>query len=184
MDSFISDCRNDMSKRIEGLERELSRVRTGRAAVTMLDGVKVEYYGAATPLNQVAALATPDGRTIVINPYEKSLIADIEKAIHIADLGIQPMNDGNVVRLSVPPLTEETRKDIAKSLKKIGEDAKIAIRKVRQDANNRIKNLEKAKELAEDESKKIQKDVQNETDNAVSTVDKLVSAKEKEIMTV
>lgn len=184
MDSFISECRNDMSKRIEGLERELSRVRTGRAAVTMLDGIKIDYYGSATPLNQVAALATPDGRTIVINPYEKSLIADIEKAIHIADLGIQPMNDGSVVRLSVPPLTEETRKGIAKSLKKIGEDAKVAIRKVRQDTNSRIKNLEKAKEIAEDESKKIQKGVQTETDNAVSKVDSLVSAKEKEIMTV
>ncbi|MDD9950214.1 MAG: ribosome recycling factor [Zetaproteobacteria bacterium] len=184
MNSFVLDCERDMAKRINGLERELTRVRTGRATVTMLDGVKVEYYGSATPLNQVAAIATPDARTIVISPYEKSLIADIEKAIHIADLGIQPMNDGNVVRLAVPPLTEERRKSSAQSIKKIGEDAKIAIRKVRQDINNKVKQQEKAKEIAEDEAKRIQKDIQTETDKFVKQVDSILNHKEQEIMTV
>ncbi|NRA43880.1 MAG: ribosome recycling factor [Oligoflexales bacterium] len=184
MDELVKDCQKAMDKRLEGLDRELSRVRTGRASVNLLDGVRINYYGNPTPLNQVATLSTPDARTIVISPFEKKLISDIERAIQVADLGIQPVNDGNVVRLAVPPLNEERRKEIAKSIKKLGEEAKVGIRKVRQDFNTKIKKSEKAKEIAEDDSKKLQKDIQSETDAFIKKIDERMSKKEQEILTL
>ena len=184
MHEVVKECKADMDKRLAALDKELTRVRTGRASVSLLDAVRVDYYGTMTPLNQVAALATPDARTIVITPFEKKILSDIERAIHIADIGIQPNNDGNVVRIPIPPLTEERRKEIAKSIKKIGEEAKVALRKFRQDANARVKKMEKAKECSEDDSVKILKEVQVETDKAVAVVDDKIAKKEKEIMTV
>ena len=171
-----------MKKRIDSLEKDLSRVRTGRATVAILDGVKVNYYGNPTPVNQVASLSTPDARTIVIAPFEKKLIGDIERAIHMADIGVQPSNDGNVIRLPIPPLNEERRKEIAKSIRKLAEETKINLRKVRQDGNAQIKKMEKDKAIAEDESKRLQKDIQTLTDRYVQTVDERVSKKEAEIL--
>ena len=184
MSELIKDCQGSMEKRLSGFDKELSKVRTGRASVMLVDGIKVNYYGAPTPLNQVSSVSTPDARTLIISPFEKSLISEIEKSIQIADLGIQPVNDGNVVRLSVPALNEERRKQIAKSIKKLGEEAKIGIRKVRQDYNNKIKKLEKGKEIAEDESKKLQKDIQTNVDSFIKKIDEKVSKKEKEILTL
>ena len=184
MDELMTNCLNSMDKRITGFDKELSKVRTGRASVMLVDGVKVNYYGSPTPLNQIASVSTPDARTLIISPFEKKLISEIEKSIQIADLGIQPVNDGNVVRLSVPPLNEERRKQIAKSIKKLGEEAKIGIRKVRQDFNTKIKKMEKSKEIAEDESKRLQKEVQNSVDTYIKKVDEKIVKKEKEILTL
>lgn len=184
MDEVVAGCESAMKKKIEALDKELSRVRTGRASISILDGVKVIYYGNPSPLNQVASISTPDARTIVISPFEKKLISDIERAIQVADIGIQPNNDGNVIRLPVPPLNEERRKEIAKSIKKFGEDAKIGIRKVRQDFNTKIKKQEKDKEVAEDASKLLQKDVQTITDRYIKLVDDKVVKKEQEVLTL
>lgn len=184
MDNFIKDCESQMAKRIEMLDRELLKTRTGRASVNIVDGIRVNYYGTPTPINQVASVSTPDARTVLINPFEKKLIQEIEKAIQMADVGIQPNNDGNVIRLPVPPLNEERRKSIAKEIKKLGEESKIAVRKVRQDANTKIKKMEKAKELNEDESKDLQADVQKKTDQFIKVIGDKVTAKEKEILSL
>ncbi len=172
-----------MTSRIESLDADLMKLRTGRASISLLSGVKVDYYGNLSPLNQVASLSTPDAKTIVITPYEKSLIPEIEKSIMKADLGIQPTNDGKVVRLPIPQLTEERRKDIVKALKKIGEEAKVGIRGLRRDANDKIKKLEK-EGLSEDESKRHQAEVQKQTDSFIAKIDEKMGKKEKEIMTV
>ena len=171
-----------MEKRVDSLDKELLKVRTGRASVAVFDGVRVDYYGSPTPLNQVASLATPDPRQIVITPFEKSLICEIERAIQMANLGLQPTNDGNVIRIPIPPLTEERRKEIAKGIKKTGEEAKVGIRKVRQDANSSLKKLEKDKEISEDESKAFQKDVQDVTNQFIKTIDEKVAKKEEEVL--
>ena len=173
---YVSACRASMDKRLHSFDEELLRVRTGRASVSMLDRVMVKYYGSPTPLNQVATLTVPDARTIVITPFEKKTLADIEKAIMAANLGLQPNNDGNIIRVPVPPLTEDRRKELVKSIKKLGEDAKVAIRLLRRDANDKIK---KNKDLAEDASKKIQKDVQKETDTCIAIVDSRLAEKKK-----
>lgn len=183
-DELVKKCVENMNKRVQGFEKELSKVRTGRASITLLDGVKVDYYGTPTPLSQVGSLSTPDAKTIVVSPYEKSLIQEIEKSIMKADLGLQPNNDGNVVRIPVPALTEERRKTIAKGLKKLAEDAKVAVRHVRRDTNEAFKKLEKSKELSEDDSKKLQADVQKHTDSFVKAIDDKAAAKEKEILTI
>ena len=180
----INQCKQAMEKRIKGFESELKLVRTGRASITILEPVRLDYYGTPTPLNQVATLTTPDARTIVITPFEKRLIQDIEKAIMIADVGVQPTNDGNVVRLPFPALTEERRKDIAKSLKKMAEESRVGIRNIRRDVNEDIKTKEKNKELNEDDSRKLQADVQKMTDQFIKQVDDKLAAKEKEVMTI
>ena len=142
----LEKCEEAMTSKITQLEKELSRVRTGRASVAILDNIRVEYYGTLTPLNQVASVSTPDARTILVTPFEKKILADIERAIQIAAIGIQPNNDGQKIRLPIPPLNEERRKEIAKNIKKVGEDAKVGIRLVRQDYNAKIKKQEKNKE--------------------------------------
>ena len=184
MKETIKECRANMDKRLSALDRDLLRVRTGRASITLLDGVKVDYYGAPTPLSQVSSLSTPDARTIIVSPYEKNIIGEIEKAILKADLGINPANDGNVIRVPIPQLTEERRKDLAKSIRKMGEEAKISIRHARRDANEIIKKAEKSKELAEDESKKLQANIQKQTDEYVKKVEERLKKKESEVMTV
>ena len=181
---LVESCKSNMGKRIDALEKELARVRTGRASVTLFDGVRVPYYGNPTPLSQVATLSTPDARTVMISPFEKTIIGDIEKAILKADLGLTPNADANVIRVPIPPLTEERRKDIVKSIKKMGEDAKVSIRQARRDANDKVKKSEKAKDLAEDASKKLQGDVQKTTDGFVSKVDEKIKAKEQEILQI
>ena len=181
MEEYANACRASMDKRLRGFDEELLRIRTGRASVSLLDRVTVKYYGSPTPLNQVATLAVPDARMIVITPFEQKTLGDIEKAIMAANLGLQPNNDGNIIRVPVPPLTEDRRKDLVKSVKKLGEDAKVAIRLLRRDANDKIK---KNKDLAEDVSKKIQKDVQQETDACIAIIDGRLAKKEKELLSL
>lgn len=181
---IVTNCKSNMDKRIKTFDGDLSKIRTGRASVSVLDGVRVDYYGTLMPLNQVATLTSPDARMIVVSPFEKALIQAIEKAIMIADIGLQPTNDGNVVRLPIPPLTEDRRKDLAKQVKKLGEDAKVAIRLVRRDAMEEIKKSEKDKSITEDEKKKLEADTQKITDGFVKLVDDKIVAKEKEIMKI
>jgi len=180
----VNTCRDGMEKRVKAYDNDLAKVRTGRASISLLDSVKVDYYGAPTPLNQVATLSTPDARTIVVSPFEKNLIGEIEKSIMKADLGVQPTNDGNVIRLPIPQLTEDRRKDIVKTLKKMAEDAKVGVRQARKNANDSIKKLEKDKELSEDESKRYQADIQKQTDEFVKKIDEKLEKKEKEVMTI
>lgn len=184
MDSMINECESMMTTKIEALDREFSRLRTGKASISLLDGIRVDYYGTPTPLNQVASLSTPDARTINVAPFEKKMLSVIERAIQIADIGVQPNNDGNIIRLPIPPLNEERRKEIAKSIRKIGEDIKVSVRKVRQDYNGKIKKQEKDKEMNEDESKQKQKLVQTSTDRFVTMIDEKVGQKEKEILSI
>lgn len=184
MSEMVEKCSKDMAKRIEGLDVQLVKVRTGRASAALLDGIKVDYYGSPTPLNQVASIATPDARTIVVTPFEKKILSDIERGIHLGDIGLQPNNDGNIIRIPIPPLNEERRKEIAKSIKKMGDDTKVAIRKVRQDMNTKVKKSEKNKEITEDESKEFQKSIQEETDKFIKVVDEKVAKKEQEVLTV
>jgi ribosome recycling factor len=173
-----------MKKAIEVLKKEFASVRTGRASLALLDDIKVEYYGTSTPLNQVATLNIPDPKQITIQPWDQKAIQDIEKAILKSDLGLTPMNDGKVIRISIPPLTEERRKDLVKVVKKKGEEGKVAIRNIRRDANDSLKKLEKDKEISEDELKKALDEVQKMTDSYIKKVDETVEHKEQEVMEV
>lgn len=181
---LIVECKQNMEKHVKGFEGELAKVRTGRASIAMLDGIRVDYYGTMTPLNQVATLSTPDARLICIAPFEKKMIQTIEKAIQVANLGIQPTNDGNVVRLPIPALSEERRKDIVKNLQKSAETFKVSIRNERRDSNEKVKKIEKSKEVGEDESKRLQQDIQKQTDNFIKMIDERLAKKEKEVMTL
>ncbi|MCC3376202.1 ribosome recycling factor [Cohnella sp. REN36] len=172
-----------MEKALGALKRELATLRAGRASPAMLDRVQAEYYGEMTPVNQLGSINTPDSRTLIIQPWDKSALAAIEKAILKSDVGLTPANDGTIIRLNIPPLTEERRADLVKSTKKYGEEAKVAIRNIRRDANDDIKKKEKG-EISEDESRRHQEDVQKTTDRYVAEVDKILAAKEKEIMEV
>ena len=173
-----------MDKNIQALKGELAKVRTGRASTALVDTVHVDYYGSSVPLNQVANVTTPDARTIQVSPWESGMIGAIEKAILAANIGLTPQNDGKVVRIPLPPLTEERRKEMVKLVKKMGEEAKIAVRNHRRDANEELKKLEKAKTLSEDDVKKAMDQVQKKTDEKVAEVDKVIAGKEKEIMTI
>lgn len=169
---------------IKSLKEHLSKVRTGRANVSLLDGVMVDYYGTPTPLKQVANLSTPDARTIQVQAWEGSLLPAIEKAIIAGNLGFTPMNDGKLIRVPIPPLTEERRKDLVKQCKKMGEEGKVAVRNHRRDANEALKKKEKDKAISEDENKRAQEEVQKKTDAAVAEIDKILVEKEKEILTI
>jgi ribosome recycling factor len=173
-----------MDKALQSLKSELAKVRTGRASTALVDVVQVDYYGSNVPLSQVANVTTPDARTIQIAPWEATLLGAIEKSILAANIGLTPQNDGKVIRISVPAMTEERRKEMVKLVKKIGEDCKVALRNHRREGNEEIKKAEKAKTLSEDEAKKVMDLVQKKTDEKVAEVDKTVIAKEKEIMTV
>ncbi|MNW23581.1 Ribosome-recycling factor [compost metagenome] len=172
-----------MDKAIQALRRDLATLRAGRATPSLLDRIQVEYYGAPTPVNQLANINTPDSRTLMIQPWDKSSLADIERAIQKSDLGLTPSNDGNQIRLSIPALTEERRVELVKMTKKFGEEAKVAVRNIRRDANDDIKKLEKT-DISEDESRRHQDDIQKATDKFIAEVDKVLAAKEKEIMEV
>ena len=180
----ISRGRSGMEKSVDALKKELARIRTGRASTTLLDEVRIDYYGTPTPLNQVGTLTVPEPRLITIQPWEKNLIPEIEKAILKSDLGLNPSSDGILVRIAIPPLTEERRKEMVKLTKRVGEDAKIAIRNVRRDANESLKKLEKDKEISEDELKRGEKEIQDLTDGYVKKIDEIVAAKEKEVMEI
>mgnify|MGYP001821183007 FL=1 len=173
-----------MTKALESFKRDLSKVRTGRASLSLLDDIKVDYYGTPTPLNQVGSMAVPEPRLITIQPWEKNLIGEIEKAILKADLGLNPSSDGQVIRLVFPPLTEERRREMVKQVKRMGEDAKVGIRSVRRDANDTLKKLEKDKDITEDEQKRGEKDIQELTDDYVARVDKVIEEKEKDLMEI
>ena len=173
-----------MNKTILSLQNELGTLKAGRANPTMLDRILVESYGTMVPLNQVGNISAPEPRVLLIQPWDKSCMKDIEKAILKSDLGINPSNDGQVIRLIVPELTEETRKNLVKSVKKCGEDAKVAIRSIRRDANDKIKNLKKNSEISEDETKKAEDNIQKETDKFIKLIDKTVEEKEKAIMAI
>jgi len=183
-EAIISEFKKRVERTLEDLRRELSKVRTGRASTSMLDGIQVESYGTKMPLNAVATISVADARTIVLKPFDKSQLGAIEKAILESDLGITPQNDGSVVRLAFPPLTEERRKEIAKQVRKRGEDYKIAIRNARRDANDDIKKLAKEGGVSDDEEKRLLDQVQKETDAGVAKVDDIVARKEKEIMEI
>jgi len=173
-----------MDKSIQSLKGELAKVRTGRASTALVDTVHVDYYGSNVPLNQVANVTTPDARTIMIAPWEAGTLGAIEKAILAANIGLTPQNDGKVIRISVPAMTEERRKEMVKLIKKMGEETKVAIRNHRRDGNEEIKKAEKAKTVSEDEGKKSQELIQKKTDEKVKEVDTVVAGKEKEIMTI
>jgi ribosome recycling factor len=173
-----------MDKSIEALRKEYQRVRTGRASTSLLDEVKVDFYGSISPVNQVATLSVPEARTIHIQPWDPKMIQPIEKAIMNANLGVTPANDGKVIRLNLPPLTEERRKDIVKGLKKDAEEAKVALRNIRRDAIDSLKKLEKEKQISEDDLKRAEKEVQDFTNSHAAKVDEVLLHKEKEVMEV
>jgi len=181
---IIKNADEKMNKTILSLQNELGTLKAGRANPTMLDRILVESYGTMVPINQVGNISAPEPRVLLIQPWDKSCMKDIEKAILKSDLGINPSNDGQVIRLIVPELTEETRKNLVKSVKKCGEDAKVAIRSIRRDANDKIKNLKKNSEISEDESKKAEDQIQKETDKFIKLIDKAIEEKEKSIMSV
>jgi ribosome recycling factor len=171
-----------MRKAVEALRRELKRVRTGRASLSILDGIKVDYYGTLTPLNQMATLAVPESRLITIQPWDISVIKDIEKALLKSDLGLTPANDGKLIRISIPPLTEERRKELVKVVHKMAEDYKVSIRNARRDANELLKSLKKDGDISEDEAFKSQEEVQKITDEHIKHIDECCQEKEKEIL--
>lgn len=180
----ISSAEVKMQKTLTVLNSDLSTMKAGRANPTMLDRIQVDYYGSPCSLTQVANVSAPEPRMLVITPWEKSLLKEIEKAILKSDLGINPSNDGSIIRLLVPELTEETRKNLVKNVKKAGEDAKVAIRSIRRDANEKIKTLKKDEHISEDEVKKAEETVQKKTDQYVKEIDAAVVVKEKEIMSI
>ncbi len=179
-----AEAEEKMKKAIAAYQRELSTLRAGRATPSLLDNIEVNYYGVSTPLNQLAGVTAPESRLLVVQPWDKQSIPEIEKAIQKSDLGLTPSNDGNVIRLTIPELTEERRKDLVKYVKKKAEESRVAIRNIRRDANDTIKQMEKESEISEDESKRAQDDIQDLTDKMIGEVDKILEVKENEIMEV
>ncbi len=181
---IVKDAKHRMGKSVEAYRSEIARIRTGKATTALLDGIKVNYYGSPTPLNQVANLSVLDAHTLSITPWDKSVIAEIDKAIQSADLGLNPVNDGTNIKVPIPPLTEERRKELIKLVKKYAEEAKIAVRNVRRDANEHLKKTEKNKEISEDELKDLLDEVQKITDEHVKEIDEITKHKEEEIMEI
>ena len=182
INDITKDTEDGMKKAVDSFKRDLQKIRTGRANTSMLDGIKVDYYGTPTPVNQVATVQVVDARLITVKPWEKNMIQVIDKAIRASDLGINPVADAELVRLPIPPLTQERRKELAKSVNKQTEEARVAVRSARRDAMELIKEAEKDKEISEDERKKGEKSIQDLTDKYVAMVEDIAKAKEKEIM--
>jgi ribosome recycling factor len=182
--TVMNDTKQKMTNAIQAFSRELSSIRAGRATPAILDKLSIDYYGSPTPVNQVAGISIPEARLIMIQPYDKSVLGDIEKAILKSDLGLSPSNDGSVIRLAVPALTEERRKDLVKQVKKEAEEAKVGIRNIRRDANDEFKKLQKKSEITEDDLRNYSEDVQKLTDSNIAKIDELAKEKEKEIMEV
>lgn len=181
---FLADAETRMGKTVESLKTDLGKIRTGRANISLLDHIKIDYYGTPTAVSQVANVTVSDARTLTVTPWEKNMVQPIEKAIMESDLGINPATAGTVIRLPMPPLTEERRKDLVKLSKVEGENGKVAIRNIRRDANNHIKGLLKKKEISEDDDKRGEESIQKLTDKFVSQIDSLISGKEKDIMEI
>ena len=173
-----------MKRTVETLREDFIKIRTGRASTSLLDHVMVDYYGTMTPINQVAQIGVADARTLTVQPWEKNMVAIVEKAIRSSDLGLNPATSGMLIRVPLPPLTEERRRELTKVVRHLGEDAKVAVRNLRRDANENIKKLTKAKEISEDDESRAEKEIQKLTDNFVVEIDKAVADKEKEVMTV
>ena len=182
IESIYQETRDSMGKSIDALRNEFNKVRTGRASLTILDGIRVDYYGTQTPLNQMATLSVPESRLIAIQPWDVSVIKEIEKAILKSDLGLTPSNDGKIIRISIPPLTEERRKELVKVINKISEDHKIAVRNIRRDSNELLKGLKKDGDISEDDAFKAQDQVQKITDEHIKLIDDVNKDKEKEIL--
>ena len=183
-DALFLDVEDRMEKALNSLEKDFTKLRTGRASTSLVESIRVDYYGTPTPIQQLASVAVPDSRTVTIQPWDKNSFALVEKAILKSDLGLTPMNDGKVIRISIPPLTEERRKDLGKLAKKYTEDAKVAIRNIRRDANEHLKKMEKDKNLTEDVLKKSMDEIQKLTDSFVAKAEAKTVAKEKEIMEI
>ncbi|MGD9288919.1 MAG: ribosome recycling factor, partial [Desulfobacterales bacterium] len=182
IDSIYDETRESMGKSVTALRNELKRVRTGRASLSILDGIKVDYYGTPTPLNQMSTLAVPESRLITIQPWDISVIKDIEKALLKSDLGLTPSNDGKIIRISIPALTEERRKELVKIVRKICEDYKVSVRNIRRDSNELLKSMKKDGEISEDDAFKAQDEVQKITDEQIKLIDECFKEKEKEIL--
>ncbi len=184
MQSVLNDCKTRMNKALESLDREFSKLRTGRASTSLVEDLSVEYYGTPTPLQQIASVSVPDSRTVAIQPWDRNAFSAVEKAIQKSDLGLNPVNDGKIIRINIPPLTEERRKDLAKVAKRYTEEARVAVRNVRRDANEALKKKAKDKAITEDEQHHGQTEVQKLTDAMIAKADAALAAKEKEIMEI
>ena len=184
LELVYAEAKDAMDKSLRGLRSDLQKVRTGRASTALLDGVQVDYYGTPTPINQLANMSTPDPRLIVISPYDKSSISAIEKAVHTANLGLTPSNDGKVVRIPIPPLTEERRKDLVKQIHRLAEDHKVGVREARRDALAMVKDLETEGSVPADDRKREEKRIQTLTDEHIQKIDEMKAAKEAEILQV
>jgi ribosome recycling factor len=182
LEKVYKETREKMDKGLEALKKEQSRIRTGRASVALLDGIRVQYYGSVVPLNQVASLSVPESRLITIQPWDIKAIGEIEKAILKSELGLTPINDGKIIRINIPPLTEERRRDLVKVIKKMAEETKVALRNIRRDSNESLKGLKKDKHISEDDSFKAQEEVQRITKDYIEKVDRISEEKEKEIL--
>jgi ribosome recycling factor len=184
MDEVVLEMSDKMEKSIEAYRRELTRIRTGRASLSLLDGIKVTVYGSPMPLNQVATLTIPESRMIVIQPWDTQQVGAIERAIHTSDIGLNPNSDGKVIRLAIPQLTEERRKELVKQVKKVSEEYRVAVRNSRREAIDSLKKLKNDKQLPEDDFFRLQDEAQKETDNFIAQIDKIMAEKEKEVMAV
>jgi len=182
LEDIYKDLETRMSKSISAFQSEMARIRTGRATPALLDGVKVEYYGNQIPLQQIAGIMVPEPRLLVIQPWDKNAIGEIEKAIRKTGLGLNPINDGNVIRIPIPPLSDERRQDLIKLVKKLAEDARVAVRNIRRDGVEKVKTLEKNKEISEDERIKAENEIQKITDKFIKEINSLLEKKEKEIL--
>jgi ribosome recycling factor len=184
MEQFLEECREKMGYSLEHLYAELGKLRTGQASLAILEGIKVDYYGTPTPLSQVAALGVPDSSTITVQPWDASILKDIDKALQASDLGITPNNDGKQVRLQIPPLTQERRQQLVKVVKKCGEECRVAIRNIRREFNDKVKASEKNHEISEDDGHKLTEKMQKITDEKIKLVDKKTQEKEKDVLEI
>lgn len=182
LDEIYLDLEDRMDKAVETLESEYKKLRTGRATISLVDGIRVDYYGSANPLSQLATLTVPDPRSIIIQPWDTSVVGEIEKAILKSDLGLTPMNDGKIIRINIPPLTADRRRDLVKIVKKRAEESKVAVRNIRRDMNEKIKDLKKEKKVSEDEQFRAQEQIQKATDDYIKKIDAVCGVKEKEIL--
>ena len=181
---IVDAVKKEMENSLDGLRKELAKVRTGRASTALIEGILIDYYGTKSPLNQLAALSAPESRLLVIQPYDKGVMAAIEKAIYQSDLGLTPVNDGKVIRVPIPDLTEERRKELVRHVKKVTEDYRVSVRNHRRDANERIKKLQKDKQITEDDVRATQDRIQKLTDEHIDRIEKVLKAKEDELMAV
>jgi len=180
----LDELKKDMDHTLEALRKELAKVRTGRASTALIEGVIVEYYGTRTPLNQLAALSAPEPRLLLVQPYDRSIMSAVEKAIYQSDLGLTPVNDGKVIRVPIPELTEERRKELVRHIRKLAEDYRVSLRNHRRDANERLKKMQKDKNITEDEARSTQDRVQKITDEYIEKLDKVLKSKEEDLMAV